>query len=47
MAFLSGMDVCTQATPTIAFLKQDGSQSHTLPTENTRKISSLTLGNRE
>ena len=50
IAFLSGTDVCAQATPLITFLerdkflKQDGSQSHTPPTEYTHcKISSLAL----
>ena len=44
IAFLSGTDVCAQTTPSIAFLKQDGSQSHTSPTENTHcKISSVAL----
>ena len=44
IAFLNGTDVCAQTTPSIAFLKRDGSQSHTPPTENTHcKISSLAL----
>ena len=44
LAFLSGMDVCAQATPLIALLKRDGSWGHTPPTESTIcKISSLTL----
>ena len=44
IAFLSGADVWTQATPLIAFLNWDGSWGHTQPTENTLcKIGSVML----
>ena len=44
IALPSRMDVCTQATPLIAFLKQDGSWAHTPLTKNMLcKISSLML----